>query len=62
LLGDEGPLLAGWKPRSTQTAQLGLPFILSGVLKSAYDITLWFMFRAVPLKEESARGAAVKQT
>ncbi len=34
-----------------QTAHLGLPFILSGVLKSAYDILLWLTFRGVPLKE-----------
>ena len=53
------PTISGF---AFQTAQLGLPFILSGVLKSAYDITLWFMFRAMPLKEESAREAAVKQT
>ena len=38
-----------------QTAQLGLPFIVSGVLKSAYDITLWLMFRGVPLREPAAR-------
>ena len=40
-----------------QTAQLGLPFIISGVLKSAYDVTLWLMFRGVPLREP-APGAA----
>ena len=48
-----------------QTAQLGLPFILSGVLKSAYDITLWLMFRTVPLNEGThsrapGRGAATR--
>ncbi len=31
---------------------LGLPFILAGMLKSAYDLTLWFIFRRVHLKEE----------
>jgi predicted MFS family arabinose efflux permease len=31
---------------------LGLPFILAGMLKSAYDLTLWFIFRRVRLKEE----------
>jgi hypothetical protein len=31
---------------------LGLPFILTGMLKSAYDLTLWFIFRRVRLKEE----------
>lgn len=40
-----------------QTAQLGLPFILSGVLKSAYDVLLWLMFRGVPLREGGARVA-----
>jgi len=37
----QGPLLA-----------LGVPFILAGVLKAAYDLTLWFIFRRVQLKEE----------
>ena len=41
-----------------QTAQLGLPFILSGLLKSAYDIVLWLMFRGVPLREGMPRVAA----
>jgi MFS family permease len=41
-----------------QTAQLGLPFILSGLLKSAYDIALWLMFRGVPLREGMPRAAA----
>lgn len=45
-----------------QTAQLGLPFILSGVLKSVYDITLWLMFRGIPLKEAGPRVAPVEQT
>ena len=44
-----------------QTAQLGLPFILSGVLKSVYDITLWLMFRTVPLNEESPRVGRVRR-
>ncbi len=37
----QGPLLV-----------VGLPFILAGLLKSAYDLTLWFIFRRVRLKEE----------
>src|SRR5205085_3551997 len=37
----QGPLLV-----------LGLPFILAGTLKAAYDLTLWFIFRHVRLKEE----------
>lgn len=30
---------------------LGLPFILAGTLKAAYDLTLWSMFRRVRLRE-----------
>src|SRR5947209_10542171 len=37
----QGPLLV-----------LGLPFILAGTLKAAYDLTLWSIFRHVRLKEE----------
>jgi MFS family permease len=37
----QGPMLA-----------LGLPFILAGILKSAYDLTLWFIFRRVRPKGE----------
>ncbi len=31
---------------------LGLPFILAGTLKAAYDCTLWMMFRQVHLSDE----------
>ena len=31
---------------------VGLPFILAGMLKAAYDLTLWSIFRHVRLKEE----------
>src|SRR6266536_2441378 len=31
---------------------LGLPFILAGMLKSAYDCSLWMVFRHVHLEEE----------
>ncbi len=31
---------------------LGLPFILAGMLKSAYDCSLWMVFRRVHLEEE----------
>jgi len=31
---------------------LGLPFILAGALKAAYDLTLWSMFRHVHVPEE----------
>ena len=32
---------------------VGLPFILAGTLKAAYDLTLWSIFRDVRLKEET---------
>ncbi len=38
----QGPLLV-----------VGLPFILAGTLKAAYDLTLWSIFRQVRLKEET---------
>jgi len=41
----EGPLLV-----------LGLPFILAGALKAAYDLTLWSIFRHVRLPEEEDRS------
>ncbi|HEX6552737.1 MAG TPA: MFS transporter [Ktedonobacteraceae bacterium] len=37
----QGPLLV-----------LGLPFVLAGTLKAAYDLTLWSIFRRVHLPEE----------
>jgi hypothetical protein len=40
----QGPLLA-----------VGLPFILAGTVKSVYDVTLWRIFRRVPLPEEATR-------
>jgi MFS family permease len=30
---------------------LGLPFVIAGVLKSAYDLSLWRIFRRVPVTE-----------
>src|SRR3989449_6193113 len=35
---------------------LGLPFILAGTLKAAYDLTLWSIFRRVQLAEEEDRS------
>jgi hypothetical protein len=32
---------------------LGLPFLLAGALKSAYDVSLWAIFRKVHLQEEA---------
>jgi len=34
---------------------LGLPFILAGTLKAAYDSSLWLLFRHVRLQEEENR-------
>lgn len=33
---------------------LGLPFVLAGVVKVAYDLTLWRLFRRVPLTDYTA--------
>ncbi len=35
---------------------LGLPFILAGALKAAYDLTLWSVFRRVHVPEEEDRS------
>jgi MFS family permease len=40
-----GPVLAA----ASQSAALGLPFLLAGIIKCGYDIALWTWFRAVPL-------------
>jgi MFS family permease len=40
----QGPLLV-----------LGLPFILAGILKAAYDSSLWLLFRHVRLQEQENR-------
>ena len=45
-----GPPLAAL----AQTVALGLPFVISGGLKSVYDVTLWRWFRHVPLPEPVA--------
>jgi MFS family permease len=42
-----GPPLAAL----AQTVALGLPFVISGGLKSVYDLTLWRWFRHVPLPD-----------
>jgi len=38
---------------------LGLPFVLAGTLKIAYDLTIFAVFRGVRPPEESARARAV---
>jgi MFS family permease len=40
-----GPVLAG----AAQSVALGLPFLLAGLIKSGYDLTLWRWFRHVPV-------------
>ena len=40
-----GPVLAG----AGQSVALGLPFLLAGIIKSGYDLTLWRWFRHVPV-------------
>ena len=40
-----GPLLAG----AAITIAAGAPFIIAGVIKSVYDLTLWGWFRTIPL-------------
>lgn len=48
-----GPILAG----VTQGIFPGLPFVIAGAIKGAYDLTLWNWFRNVELPEESANSA-----
>ncbi len=49
-----GPVLAG----ASQSAALGLPFLLAGVIKSGYDLALWRWFRHVPVPGEPGPGTA----
>lgn len=41
------PLITGW---ALAASQLGLPFILAGGAKAAYDLALFVLFRRVPLR------------
>jgi MFS family permease len=43
-----GPVLAG----AAQSVALGLPFVLAGTIKGAYDVILWRWFSGVPLPDE----------
>ena len=45
-----GPVLAG----ASQQLALGLPFLLGGGIKIAYDVALWLWFRSVPLRTRAA--------
>ncbi len=44
-----GPVLAG----AAQQVALGLPFLLAGGIKAAYDVALWRWFRHVDLPDEA---------
>ncbi len=48
-----GPLLAGL----SQSLFMGLPFLVAGTVKGAYDLALWRWFRSVPLPGERAEPA-----
>jgi MFS family permease len=47
-----GPVLAG----AAQSIALGLPFLLAGSIKSAYDLILWRWFSHVELPPETTPG------
>lgn len=44
------PVVSGALLQGTSLT-LGLPFVIAGALKSAYDLSLWRMFRRVPVEE-----------
>ncbi len=39
---------------AAQSVAVGLPFLLSGVIKTGYDVTSWLWFRRVPLTESES--------
>ena len=45
------PIISGF---ALQTAASGLPFVLAGGLKIAYDLALWMLFRKVPVDRAAA--------
>jgi predicted MFS family arabinose efflux permease len=47
-----GPALAG----ALQHIALGVPFVLAGAIKSAYDLTLWSWFRRIPVPLRAGPG------
>jgi MFS family permease len=53
-----GPPVAGL----AQGISLGLPFVLSGVLKAGYDLTLWAWFRRIPLPGHEPASTPVEET
>lgn len=46
-----GPVLGGL----LQQVSLGLPFVLAGGIKAAYDVALWVWFRHTPLADHEER-------
>jgi predicted MFS family arabinose efflux permease len=38
----------------------GLPFVLAGGIKAAYDLTLWSWFRRVPMPSDEGRAADIQ--
>lgn len=48
------PLFSGILMQGTMLS-LGLPFVIAGGLKSAYDLTLWRIFRRVPVEGDLPR-------
>jgi len=48
------PVLSGFLLQGALLG-FGLPFILAGTLKAAYDVSLWLLFRHVRLQEEERR-------
>jgi hypothetical protein len=52
-----GPVLAGLSQQMT----FGLPFVIAGSMKAAYDLVLWQWFRRIPIDGETGpvpdRGA-----
>jgi MFS family permease len=39
----------------------GIPFLLAGGIKVAYDLALWRLFRGVPLDEQAPRPAGAQR-
>jgi hypothetical protein len=48
-----GPVLTGILIQGPLVV-LGLPFLVAGTIKAGYDLTLWRIFRLVPLADEKA--------
>jgi len=49
-----GPVLGGL----SQQLALGVPFVIAGGLKCAYDVAIWSWFRRIPLHHDAAAGPA----